>query len=765
MMIENQSFESNAIAEFTERFINQTNRSIFLTGKAGTGKTTLLKKIVSSTYKQTVIVAPTGIAALNAGGVTIHSFFQLPFGGFIPDFKVSAQFTQHVKLETKSTLMRNFRMNATRKSIMRSVELLIIDEVSMLRADVLDAIDWTLRNVRKVNKPFGGVQMLFIGDLLQLPPVIKPQEWSFLKDYYHGIYFFNALSIHEAPPLYIELEKVYRQDDEKFLDVLNNLRNNNITKVDVDLLNQYVQIDFDATQHENYITLTTHNNDADRINKEALSRLKSKSRKYNSEVTGTFPEHLYPIDEVMELKIGAQVMFIKNDISPDKAFFNGKMGNIVGIEDDEVFVRFPNENKTITVEKYEWNNIQYTLDQTTSEVEEKVLGTFVHYPLKLAWAITVHKSQGLTFEKAVIDISKVFVPGQAYVALSRLRSLEGMVLLKPIQLNGLNNDVNVVEYSKTKVSKELLTNQLDDSTFKFLWDELMKTYDWLDMVNAWQTHESTYKNQVSKTHKGKNRTWVKHQSQLLSGTSTPSKSFRNELTRLFTTKPVDLEQISKRVEAAYKYFFKILDGVLYSNLKKMAELQQQKNTKQYNEELEDLDLLLTDVIIKLKKTGLLVRCVRDGKFIEKSTIWSPEIKNYKTSKIELVKNEIRSTNSTFDFDTDFIQLKTKSKKRKTASKSKLSTFDKTLEMIKAGKSIKEVSSERQLSTGTISTHCVRLIKAEKIELKHVMEGKTISALFDLFEDYEGGSLTPIKEMVGAKFTWDEIKLYQASLLI
>ncbi|MDB4091282.1 helix-turn-helix domain-containing protein, partial [Crocinitomicaceae bacterium] len=679
--------------------------------------------------------------------------------------KVSAQFTQHVKLETKSTLMRNFRMNATRKSIMRSVELLIIDEVSMLRADVLDAIDWTLRNVRKVNKPFGGVQMLFIGDLLQLPPVIKPQEWSFLKDYYHGIYFFNALSIHEAPPLYIELEKVYRQDDEKFLDVLNNLRNNNITKVDVDLLNQYVQIDFDATQHENYITLTTHNNDADRINKEALSRLKSKSRKYNSEVTGTFPEHLYPIDEVMELKIGAQVMFIKNDISPDKAFFNGKMGNIVGIEDDEVCVRFPNENKTITVEKYEWNNIQYTLDQTTSEVEEKVLGTFVHYPLKLAWAITVHKSQGLTFEKAVIDISKVFVPGQAYVALSRLRSLEGMVLLKPIQLNGLNNDVNVVEYSKTKVSKELLTNQLDDSTFKFLWDELMKTYDWLDMVNAWQTHESTYKDQVSKTHKGKNRTWVKHQSQLLSGTSTPSKSFRNELTRLFTTKPVDLEQISKRVEAAYKYFFKILDGVLYSNLKKMAELQQQKNTKQYNEELEDLDLLLTDVIIKLKKTGLLVRCVRDGKFIEKSTIWSPEIKNYKTSKIELVKNEIRSTNSTFDFDTDFIQLKTKSKKRKTASKSKLSTFDKTLEMIKAGKSIKEVSSERQLSTGTISTHCVRLIKAEKIELKHVMEGKTISALFDLFEDYEGGSLTPIKEMVGAKFTWDEIKLYQASLLI
>jgi len=768
MMQKSQTFDSNSVAEFTERFINQTNRSIFLTGKAGTGKTTLLRKIVESTYKQAVIVAPTGIAALNAGGVTIHSFFQLPFGGFIPDFNVDAQFTQYVKLETKSTLMRHFRMNATRKAIMRSLELLIIDEVSMLRADVLDAIDWTLRNVRKINKPFGGVQVLFIGDLLQLPPVIKPQEWSFLSKYYNGIYFFNALSVHEAPPLHIELEKVYRQEDQKFLDILNNLRNNKITQADLEVLNQYVQPNFDATKHDDYITLTTHNSDADRINKEALGRLTTNSRFYPAEVTGKFPEHLFPIEENMELKIGAQVMFIKNDISPNKDFYNGKMGRIIALDEEEIKVNFPQEKKTITVDKYEWDNISYKLDQTTGEVDEEKLGTFVHYPLKLAWAITVHKSQGLTFDKAILDVSKVFVPGQAYVALSRLRSLEGMVLLKPIQMNGLNNDANVVEYSKTKVDEQVLTNQLDSSTHKFLWDELMKSYDWLDLINAWNSHESTYKNQGSKTIKAVNRTWVTHQVSQLQATSEPSRKFRNELTRLFNAKQIDLEHVHQRVDAGYNYFFKVLDAILMSNLKKMAELQTQRNTKQYNEELEDLDLLLTEVILKLKKTNILVQSIKDGRFIEKSTIWTPELKNYKLTKIEMVKNEMRVSNSTFDFDTDFVQLKTKTKKRAssaTRKKSKISTYEQTLALLKEGKSIEEIAKIRQFSKGTISTHCARLIQQEKLELTQVMDGKMINALSDIFDEYEGGSLSPLKEQVGSKYSWDELKLYQASLLV
>ena len=757
--------DTNAIADFTEKFINQTNKSIFLTGKAGTGKTTLLQKIVKTTYKQTVIVAPTGIAALNAGGVTIHSFFQLPFGGFIPDFKVDAQFTDQLKLETKSTLMRHFKMNATRKSIIRNLELLIIDEVSMLRADVLDAIDWTLRNVRGVNKPFGGIQVLFIGDLLQLPPVVKQQEWSFLRNYYRGIFFFNSHVIKESEPVYIELEKVYRQEDENFIDILNNLRNNEITESDVAILNKHVQQNFKSVDNNDYITLTTHNSDADRINLDALKRLKSKSVNFDSQVTGSFPQHLFPLDETLELKIGAQVMFIKNDVSQDKEFYNGKMGKIVGLDDDEIRVNFPKENKTISVDRYEWNNIQYTLNPSTSEVDEKVLGTFVHFPLKLAWAITVHKSQGLTFEKAVIDLSKVFVPGQAYVALSRLRSLNGLVLLNPIRVNGLSTDKNVASYAKSKNEVVDLDRTLQEETFNFLRDTLTMTYDWIELMNKWKTHEKTYKNHGVKSLKGKNLAWVTQQVQILSGTIDPSRKFRNQLTNLFNEQKVDLEFIYKRTTSAYDYFFKVLDGILYSNLKKMAELQSQKNTKQYNEELEDLDMLLTETVLRLKKVTRVIEAIMNGKTLDKKHIWTADIKGYKSTKIELVKNEMRVDNATFDFDTNLVQLKTKSRKKKLSKEKKESTYELTLKLIKKGVSVDHIARERQLSVGTISAHCVRLLKTEKIDLKDVMDSKRINQLYDVFEEYKGGSMTHLKDKVGEKYTWDELKLYQASLLV
>ena len=439
-----EALQSNPTAAFVEQFINQTSQSIFLTGKAGTGKTTLLRRIMASTHKNAVIVAPTGIAALNAGGVTIHSFFQLPFAGFIPEFGAQPAFSESVKYETKQTLLRHFTMNKTRLKMIRNIDLLIIDEVSMLRADLLDAIDWTLRNIRRVQEPFGNVQVLFIGDLLQLPPVVKQEEWQILRNHYQGIFFFHAKVLQETQPLYIELSKIYRQQDQDFIQLLNQLRNNQMSSEDLQILNQYVRPDFDANKEEGYITLSTHNAKADQINAIALEALPEKLWSYAAEITGDYPKHLYPLEPTLELKLGAQVMFIKNDLSLEKNYFNGKMGKIKALSSDEILVEFPEEKKTINVEKFEWSNIRYELNAATGEVEEKTIGTFVHYPLKLAWAITVHKSQGLTFDKAVLDVSEVFAPGQAYVALSRLRTLSGLVLTQTMRIYGLSNDQQVM---------------------------------------------------------------------------------------------------------------------------------------------------------------------------------------------------------------------------------------------------------------------------------------------------------------------------------
>lgn len=760
----NTDTETNKISDFVERFINQTDQSVFLTGKAGTGKTTLLKKIVDTTHKRTVIVAPTGIAALNAGGVTIHSFFQLPFGGFVPDFNFQFDYADGVKMENKNTLRHHFKMNAQRRAVIRNLELLIIDEVSMLRADLLDAIDWALRNVRGENKPYGGVQVLFIGDLYQLPPVVKNTEWNLLRSYYNGMFFFHSQVVRERPPVYIELEKIYRQENQDFIRVLNNMRNNVINEDDLTLLNSYVKKGFKPAPNEEYVTLTTHNRDADAINAVELSQLKGNSIQYEAQITGDFPEHLYPIELKMELKVGAQVMFIKNDLSQDKDFYNGKMGRISAIEKDEVKVHFPAEKRSILVDRYEWNNIKYTLNPSTGEVEEEILGTFVHYPLKLAWAITVHKSQGLTFDKAIIDVSNVFVAGQAYVALSRLRSLDGLVLLNPIRANGLSNDQSVVAYSDSGQDEKSLNDRLSLSTYSYLYNVLNQAFDWVELFSKWSSHLATYKNAGSKSLKGLHHSWAAQQVQIINSTIDPARKFRSQLLRLFNEPTIDVDVVHQRVEAAYNYFFKSLDGIVYSTLKKMGELQIKKSTKQYNEELEELDLMNTEVVLSLKRAVALSEAIRNGRDLDKSVIWTTEIRNYKLTKVQLVKDEMRQNKTSFDFDTDFVHIKTKADRAKKKEK-KVNTYEVTLEMIQSGKSIIEIARERQLGENTIYGHCVRLIQQEKIELNDVMSPKRINELYDVFEKYNGMSLTPLKESVGELFTWEELKLYQASLII
>jgi hypothetical protein len=764
-MTTNFTFEKADAATFTERFINQTNQSVFLTGKAGTGKTTLLKKIISSTHKNAVIVAPTGIAALNAGGVTIHSFFQLPFSGFIPDFGKATNLGASAKLEDKTTLLGHFRMNKQRQQILRNLELLIIDEVSMLRADLLDAMDWSLRNVRRNNAPFGGVQVLFIGDLLQLPPVVRSDEWNFLRNYYRGIHFFNAKVLEEQAPLYIELTTIYRQQDQDFIQVLNHLRDNQITNEDVRVLNRYVKTDFDPLKEDGYITLTTHNAKADEMNARALKSLGGKSHFYDAEITGEFPEHLYPIDPKMELKIGAQVMFIKNDISFEKNFYNGKMGKIAFLGEEEITVYFPDEKKTISVQKYEWNNIRYQLNAATGEIKEDVLGTFVHYPLKLAWAITVHKSQGLTFDKAVLDVSDVFAPGQAYVALSRLRSLDGLVLLRPMRMNGLSNDQQVVAYAENKADHESLHNYLETGTRHYLLDTLKHAFDLYELSTAWNVHEASYKGLGAKSEKGKNASWVTQQAQVIRNLVDPSKKFCAQLERAISGEN-DMEFIHERVQAAYVYFFKSLDDVMTSTLRKLIELKRVRKTKQYAEEVEQLDALLTESIMRLKKIRILIEAIHAGRELSKELFRVNEIDNYKVAKIASIQQERRSNPSLLtmddDDDEDFIPILKAKKEPKAKKEKKISTYDQTLVLFQEGKSIEEIAAIRQLAPNTIMGHFANLIQAEKMELEHVMSVERIRELEGVFSTHEASTMTEWKELLGDSVSYGEIRIFQAA---
>ncbi len=755
----NETFDPST---FTERFINQTNYPVFLTGKAGTGKTTLLKKIIQTTHKQTVIVAPTGIAALNAGGVTIHSFFQLPFSSFIPDFINENIGSESVKFESKSSLTKHFKMNGTRKSLILNLELLIIDEVSMLRADLLDAIDWMLRNVRKANEPFGGIQVLFIGDLLQLPPVVKQEEWQVLNKYYKGSFFFNAKVIEEKFPVFIELEKIYRQDDDTFIGFLNSLRNNQLSNENIQKLNQYVKQE-GTYEKEGYITLTTHNYKADAINQKELQKITSKSYFFEAEITGEFPAHMYPIDANLEFKKGAQIMFIKNDISPDKQFFNGKMGVIKEISSNEILVYFKEEKKTIEVTKYEWNNVKYIQNNQTGEIEEEVVGTFVQYPIKLAWAITIHKSQGLTFEKAILDVSNVFAPGQAYVAFSRLKSLNGLILTEPLRLNGLSNDETVVNFQKNKLNQEQLDVALKNTSKTYLYALLKETFDWYEMQQLWIKHESEYKNATSKSEKGKLKPWIHHQNQVITSTMDPAKKFVNQVSNILIKEQVDYEFLKERVDAAYTYFFKQFDNVYYAVLKQIYLLKNQKKTRQLVKELEELSDSLLQVILQLKRVKSYIESVCLGLEISKDRIWNEEVKHYKIAKIGLIKQEGRENASFFEEpeeeDDDYFE------DEKPKKENKVSTYEQTLELFSEGKSVKEIAKLRQLTVNTINNHLAKLIKDEKIELSQVLTEERILELKSYFEGYEEESLTPLKEKLGDKVTWDELKLFRASQII
>lgn len=554
-------------------FAVSTNRSIFLTGKAGTGKTTFLHKLKKETRKQMAIVAPTGVAAINAGGTTMHSFFQLPLTPFIPT------------VEGRKELIEKNKMQGFRRKVIQELELLVIDEISMVRADVLDAVDTILRHIRyKHTEPFGGVQVIFIGDMFQLPPVAIDEEWRLLAPYYQSPYFFHSQVIAQQQPIYIELDKIFRQTNADFIRVLNEIRNNNLSASGLSLLQSRYNPLFVPPKDDTYITLTTHNYKADRINAEELRSLKGKTYKFEAEIKGDFPEKSFPTDKELELKIGAKVMFIRNDTETPRRFFNGKIGMIESIEDDLISIKCPGENNPIELEKMIWENIRYSTNESTKQIEENTLGTFMQYPLRLAWAITIHKSQGLTFDKAVIDAGDAFASGQVYVALSRCRSLEGMVLWSKINPYSIENDRQIVEHEQNKVSVEELEYQLNESRNQFRSYILSQLFDFRTGIG----HISRLLREVEGVAGSFNEETLPYLKEILKQIQSIQEiadKFQNQLQRILEGNPTNEDYLSERLTAAATYFTGKIENLLETLRQSPATTDSRENARDYNDQL------------------------------------------------------------------------------------------------------------------------------------------------------------------------------------
>ena len=739
--------------EYILTLVNQTNRNIFLTGKAGTGKTTLLHKIINTCYKNTVVVAPTGIAALNASGVTIHSMFQLPFASFLPTLSNPPIVNEFLRFENRFSLRKHFQMHKNKQQVIRNMELLIVDEVSMLRADVLDAMDYMLQFIRKDKRPFGGVQVLFIGDLLQLPPVVKQEEWEVLKHYYKGMYFFQSEVITQNPLLYVELETIYRQTDKLFISILNHLRENQLTSEDIKQLEKYVQPDFPKKHLKDYITLTTHNAKADAMNQREMGKLTSPLFSYEADIVDDFPEYLYPIEKVIQLKEGARVMFIKNDISGEHLFFNGKMGTVVSLSEGEITVKLDG-GRVINVERYEWENVRYKLNETTKDIEEERLGSFTQYPLRLAWAITIHKSQGLTFEKAILDLASVFASGQAYVAFSRLRSLDGLILLSSVSANGINNNGEVIGYAENKASEKEVQTACYTGKTEFLQENILNTFQWNTLLEEWVLHRNSYSGEIG--NKNLYKDWASQQLVRVQELVTVSEKFIKQLKTLFNN-ATDVQHIFERVSKGITYFTPLLKQLWYEVLLVEGKIANQKKVKQFFTELKELDNSLSETLKRLFRLEQMIQLAQSDQPFDKEKIHSAKLETLYTELTGKINNILKNEKL-------FIGEYPPSKDDK-PKKEKRSTYDITLQLWKEGKTVAKIAKERTLSQATIYSHIAKCIEQDKIAITEVLPEETINELNTIFKENE--ELTTLKslyENTEERYSWDELRLFRAYLL-
>ena len=796
----------NAELDLAFQFIEKTDRNLFITGKAGTGKTTFLHNVKAASLKRIVVVAPTGVAAINAKGVTIHSFFQMPFGPILPN-----------QIAQTSNQQRKF--SKTKIDIIKSLDLVIIDEISMVRADVLDGIDQVLRRYKNKHKVFGGVQILMIGDLQQLAPVVKPNEWSLLQQHYNTVYFFSANAFQEAKVVAIELQHIYRQKNEDFIQILNEIRNDQLSESSAAILNERYHPSFSPHKDEGYITLTTHNRRASIINDSELNKLNTKNYFFEAEVSGKFNENAFPNDEKLALKVGAQVMFIKNDSSPEKRYYNGKIGVITDISRENVTVQCANEIDEIITEKEQWDTVNYSINEETKELKEDIVGTFTQIPLRLAWAITIHKSQGLTFEKAIIDAEASFAHGQTYVALSRCTSLEGLVLKTPITSNAIIND-NTVRVFNKEVEENLPDETiLTASEIQFQLNLISELFDYqLFLYPITRLIDVFYKNRTSI--KGNIIDYLQViKDDGIVALMKVSNGFKNQLIAISKdgVLPENSSQIQERFIKAVDYFLTVTIKNIVQPMASISFSSDNKAVKKdFTTQFDRLQDVLSEKVFALKKMteGFKVQPylkVRADSVLQKT---APTKKKKLSSKrdpiLALKLRELRDdiskaakiphfqifTQETLYAICDELPRNEKAllkvngmgkirvkkygeeilaaieiyceenginKFNEQKKEDKKSTKQISFELFKKGLAIKEIAIERSLTSGTVESHLASYIPSGEIDVLELIPIKKYQKMVKAIEAIEFKNLTHLKENMDKSYTFMELRMVLLSL--
>ena len=704
------------------QFVKNTGTSIFLTGKAGTGKTTFLRALKDKLPKRMVVVAPTGIAAINANGVTIHSFFQLPFAPYVPNsiFK-----TEGI-----------FRVSKEKQRILRTLDLLVIDEISMVRADLLDSVDMVLRRYRDRSKPFGGVQLLLIGDLQQLPPVVRDEEWTLLGKYYDSPYFFSSLALKQTGYITIELKHVYRQNDLEFLSLLNKIRDNKADQDTFNRLNNRYIPNFVPPSDTDYIRLVTHNYQAQIINEGKLAELPGVSRQYKASITGEFPEQSYPTEFVLELKENAQVMFVKNDSTGKGRYYNGMLGKVVSTTPRGVTVKGNESGELIDLLPEEWTNAKYVLNKDTHEIEEEVEGTFKQFPLRLAWAVTIHKSQGLTFEHAIIDAQHSFAHGQTYVALSRCKTLEGLVLSSPLSTNAVICDEKVHQFNMDASAHQPNSEMLSQMQRAYELNLIDELFDFRPIGIAFERITRFIDEHFARRYPRLLQEY-RLARPILDEIVAVAAKFRLQYTQMLATQQGQElgNEVIQRIRSGAEYFHKRLSLLVEMHRKNKIDTDNKALKKTLKERYSDVHEALD-----FKWNLLKYESREDVSF---------GIGDYLSAKAKLLLGTV---------DTDKPNTK-KAKEVKPKVDTKLATFN----LYRLGMSIDDIAKRRELTKSTICTHLAHYVGEGAIAISEFVDDKKRQEItrFLMKHPEERKTASDIKAELSPNISYEDIRFVMA----